>query len=199
MRYGLLIGLSLYFLLLDPVHSHCTREFWKWLFTLKTHQMFLFTLGRRNLKTQKSLWQGNCIFNRCRKAHKDSFYFSFYILTKIVQAWSKHPGTVKVNESKGTSLNKLWIHLLKNCWQCCFSKPFVFCPFAPNKVECTENGLNAWHQHCIGWRGVEGGGGGKYVIVTDYCLYVPIVRAMVVVLKLKDKLKKEVSTVSIGA
>ena len=43
-----------------------------------------------------------------------------------------------------------------------------------------------------------GGGGGKYVIFTDYCFYVPRVVAMVVVLKLNDKLEKEGSSVSVG-
>ena len=42
-------------------------------------------------------------------------------------------------------------------------------------------------------------GRGKYVIFTDYCLYVPRNLSRVVVLKLrKDKLKKEVSIVSRG-
>ena len=50
-------------------------------------------------------------------------------------------------------LNKLWIHLLKRGWQCCFSKPFLLSPLPPSNVESTENDLNAWHQHCIGGRG----------------------------------------------
>ena len=50
---------------------------------------------------------------------------------------------------------KLWIHLLKKGWQCCFSEPFLLCPLPPNNVESTENDLNAWRQHCIGGRGKE--------------------------------------------
>ena len=50
-------------------------------------------------------------------------------------------------------LNKLWIHLLKRGWQCCFSKPFLLSPLPPSNVESTEDDLNAWHQHCFGGRG----------------------------------------------